>query len=126
MTKLHVNEGLTGRQLRAIPFLVASPTIEAGCKKANISRKIYYDWMANSEFRAELKRARDVAIEEALVSLKGAMNKAAEALINLLESTKTETLKRAVALDIINAGLKAVELSDMEERLEKIERRLQC
>jgi hypothetical protein len=121
MTKSDDSQGLSERQLKAIPFLVTSPTIEAGCKKANISRETYYLWLSNPAFKAELKKARSTAASEALDVIKGGMSKASAALVSLLENTKSEPLKRAVAIDILTMGMKAVEMTDFEERLSQIE-----
>lgn len=125
MTKSDDFQELSERQIKAIPFLVASPTIESGCRKAKISRETYYTWIADPTFKTELKKARDHVIDEAMSTIKGGMKKAAETLVRLLGKTKSETLKKAIAIDILSLGMKAVELSDIEERLTKIEAALE-
>jgi len=32
------NKALTDKQLRTIPYLLAAPSIEKGCKRANVSK----------------------------------------------------------------------------------------
>jgi len=124
VTESNINEdqGLTGKQINAIPHLIASKTLKEGCKKAMISRKTLYEWLKDPVFKEELRAQRDVIIEEAIEDLKGNLTKATETLINLLKDTDSDSLKRYVAKDIIDYVMKARELGDLEERLVKVER----
>ncbi len=122
MTKTDTSQGgLSDRQRKAIPFLVNSPTVDEGCKSAQISRETYYQWLSDPLFKDELKRARDQVIEEALNIMKANMTRAVNALVGLL-STKRPFLKRAVANDILGRVLKAKEIEDLERRIEALER----
>jgi hypothetical protein len=114
-------ENLSERQRKAIPHLVASPTMEAGRRNAKLSKNALYEWLKNPVFRQELSTQRDLVIAEALDTLKGSMTKATETLVGLLDAD-SDSLKRYVANDIINHVLKAKELQDLEERLEKLEK----
>ena len=124
MTESNIKEdqGLTGKQINAIPHLIASKTLKEGCKKARISRKTLYDWLKDPAFKEEFRSQRDVIIEEAIEDLKGNLTKATETLINLLKDTKSDSLKRYVAKDIIDYVIKSRELGEIEERLVKMER----
>lgn len=115
------SDNLTERQMKAIPFLVASATIEEGCKRAKISRETYYQWVSHPPFIEELRRQRDLVIGEAFGTLKANLTKAVDVLVGLLE-TKNENLKRFVANDILGHVLKAKELVEIEERLSAVER----
>ena len=44
---------LTARQLKAIPFVVSSPTYTEAIEKARVSRKTFYEWLKQPEFKAE-------------------------------------------------------------------------
>jgi hypothetical protein len=114
-------EELTERQRKTIPFLVASPTMEEGRRKAKLSKNALYEWLKTPVFRQELSAQRELVITEALDALKGHMTKATETLVGLLNAD-SDSLKRYVANDIINHVLKAKELQDLEGRLEKLER----
>ena len=123
MTKSDKNKGqnLTERQVKAIPHLVASSTYEKGCRKARISRNTFYEWLKDPVFKAELKRQRDTVIEEALETLKSSMTNAVKVLLDLLDTTKNEYLKRNVAKDIIGYVIKAKEIEDLDKRITEIE-----
>ena len=112
---------LSVRQRRAIPLLVASRTIVEGCKKAGITEKTYYEWVKTSVFQDALHKAQSNIIDDALGKLRGNINKAIDALVELLD-TDNDSLKRLVANDIIAHTLKMRELEDIEGRLETIER----
>jgi hypothetical protein len=121
-TKEDQEQKLTGKQVSAIPHLITSKTLKEGCKNAGISRKTLYQWLKDPVFKQEFRNQRDLIIEEALEDLKGNLTKATQTLIDLLDETDSEYLKRYVAKDIIEYVLKARELGDLEERLVKIER----
>ena len=123
MTKNYENQGmvLTERQIKAIPFFISAPTIEAGCKEAKISKNAFYEWLKNPIFKAELNRQRDFVVDEALDTLKNNMTEAVRTLVDLLASDSGH-LKRYVANDIINHVLKYRELKGIEERLAVIEK----
>jgi len=116
------DQELTDKQLKAVPHLIASKTLKEGCKKARISRKTLYQWLRDPTFKQEFRNRRDVIIEEALEDLKGNLTKATDALIDLLDTTDSDPLKRYIAKDIIDYVMKARELGDLEERLVKIEK----
>ena len=124
MTESNIKEDqeLTGKQINAIPHLIASKTLKEGCKKAGVSRKTLYEWLKDPVFKEELRAQRDVIIEEAIEDLRGNLTKATETLIDLLKNADSKALKRYVAKDIIDYVMKARELGDIEERLVKIER----
>ena len=122
MTKSDIKQELTDKQVKAIPHLITSKTLKAGCKKANISRQTLYEWLKEPIFKEEFRNQRDVIIEEGIENLRGSLTKATDALIDLLDKTDSDPLKRYVAKDIIDYVLKARELGALEERLVKIEK----
>ncbi len=121
-TKDDQDQGLTNKQLKAVPHLIASKTLKDGCKKARISRQTLYTWLQEPVFKEELRKRRDTIIDEALEDLKGNLTEATDTLIDLLQTTDSEPLKRYVAKDIIDYVMKARELGELEERLVRIER----
>ena len=114
---------LTDRQLKAIPFIVTSPTYTAGLEKARLNRTTFYKWLKQSDFKAELDRQREEVAIEAFGVLQQSLTKAVETLAGMLDS-KDDRLKRLTANDIINHVLKHKELAELEQRLAAIEDRL--
>jgi len=112
---------LTNRQLLAIGQIIASKTLEEACRKAKISKGTLYAWLKDEAFRAELKHQRDEVLREALNLLKYALSKAVENLIDLMDS-KQPYIKHRACKDIIEYSLKSIELENIEERLDKVEK----
>ena len=72
---------------------------------------------AIEEFKAALKKQRDLVIEDALEVLKRNITVAVDTLIGLLRTTESETLKRLICNDIINHTIKSKEIEDLEKRI---------
>jgi hypothetical protein len=115
---------LSRRQLKAIPFLIGSPTYTQGCEKAKINKTTLYKWLKNPEFRTELDRQRGEIVEAAFGMIAQNIEKAVSTLVGLLD-TGDDRVKRLTANDIVNHFLKRRELVDLEERIERIEERLE-
>jgi AcrR family transcriptional regulator len=117
------NKDLTANQKRVIPYLLAAPSIEEGCKRARVSKAAVYQWLKDEVFRQELKRQRDAIIERALDSLKANLAKAAETLVKHLTSTR-ENISIRAAERIIEFTQKSLEHEELERRIEALEARL--
>jgi len=112
---------LSHKQERVIVALLESRTIEEACRKAGISKALYYKWLnEHPDFAAGLKRRRDAVSSEALERLQRSLTVAVDVLVALLGSVN-ESVRRAVANDVISRYLKAKELGELEERLARIE-----
>jgi len=116
-------ETLTEKQLRAIPFLLAAPSIEEGCKRARVGKATVYGWLKEEAFREELRRQREEVVRGALDRLKAGVNRAVEKLLGLLESEK-EAIQARAAEDIIKFVQKAIEFEGLEKRIEALEDRI--
>jgi len=112
---------LSTRQIEALPFIAGAATHAEGCKRAGISRNTFYKWMREPTFKAEMMKRRDQIVTDALDILKSYTGKAVAALVALLK-TDNEGLRRQTANDIIGYVLKLKELSDIEGRLDTIEK----
>jgi len=89
---------LTPRQLKAIPFIVSSPTYTEGMQNAKVNRSTFYKWLKEPEFKVELDRQRDEVAAEAFGVLSQSLTKAVETLVALLDH-KDDRLKRLVSKD---------------------------
>lgn len=112
---------LTNRQIKAIANFLASSSIEETCRKSNISKATFYKWIKNKTFKDYLNQKRDEMIKSALDILKISLEKAVSTLIKLI-SSNNENIRRLASKDIIEHTLKSIELEDIEQRLEKVER----
>ena len=114
---------LSRRQLRAIPFLVSSPTYTQGCEKAKINKTTLYKWLKAPDFKAELDRQRDEIAAEAFGVLAQSLTRAVETLVGLLDN-KDDRIKRLTAKDVIDFIIRHQENEDLDKRLTEVEKRL--
>ncbi|MDR2539053.1 MAG: hypothetical protein LBC45_00230 [Chlamydiales bacterium] len=113
--------GLSERQLKALPFFMTSCSDIDACRKANISKQTYYEWLKNPHFKKELKHLRDLVIEDAVQQLKAHTSKAVNTLVKLLD-VDNHVLQRGVANGILTYVARYKEIQELEERIEAIER----
>jgi transposase-like protein len=116
-------KNLTPRQMDAIPHVVTASSIAEGCRSAGITRTTFYKWMREPSFKEEVARHRNKLVEDGMEILKGHFARAVEALVGLL-ATEAEGLRRQVAMDVIGHVLKLKEMTDIEGRLDAIEKTL--
>lgn len=112
---------LNNKQLKAIPILIASDTIEEAAQTIGIARTTLYSWMEKEEFNDAVKTARRKLLDKAMNKLINTSMKAVSTLESLLNAD-SEAVRRAAANDILAHALKHRELSEIEDRLESVEK----
>ena len=118
-----IKETLTDRQLRVIPFLLEAPSIEEGCKKAKVAKATLYGWLKEKAFKEELRNQREEVVKGALETLKANVGKATETLVKHLDSEK-ENISIRAAENIIEFTQKAIEVGELEKRIQALEERV--
>jgi len=114
------NGALTDKQRRVIPFLLAAPSIEEGCKRAKVSKATVYAWLKEDAFREKLRRQREEVVRGALETLKANTAKATETLVKLLDSDK-EGIQARAAEDVIEFAQRVIEHEELEKRVAALE-----
>ena len=112
---------LNNRQLLAIPHILSASTITEASKKAKVTTPTLYNWLKDETFKAELKRQRSEIVNTALNKLQASITGAVEELVKLTKAEREE-VRRLACNDIISHALKSIEIEDMEQRLDKVER----
>ena len=113
---------LSTNQRRAIEALLSKPTVRAAAKKAKLGEATLYRYLRDETFRAELSRRQDAVVAAVTAALCGRSGEAVETLSELLKGTDASPAVRArVALGILSQTRQAVELSDLAERVAKLE-----
>src|SRR5262245_58962904 len=115
------NSELSGRQLRVIPYLLAAPSIEEGCKRARVGKATVYGWLKQEEFRDEFYGRRKEIVELAIETLKANVSKAAQTHVKHLDSQK-ETISIRAAESIIEFAQRAIEVEELEQRIGALEK----
>lgn len=116
-------QNLTRNQSKAIPLILEAKSITEGVKKAGISKTTFYAWLKSPEFKAEFVRQRQELVDLALHELKTSLSEAVTVLRELLKA-EGEGVRLRTAQAIIENVLKSIELENIEQRLEVLERSL--
>ena len=113
-------KALTPRQVAALPYLVATPSIEEGARLADIGRRTLYRWMQDDQFRSRLGQLRAEAAELARTELRGLMLKSVVVLAESLEDDNPNIRLRAAQMTL-TTGLKIIDVESIERRLDLID-----
>lgn len=116
-------QNLTGNQSKAISQILEAKSITEGVKKAGISKTTFYAWLKNPVFKAEFVRQRQGLVDLALHELKTSLSEAVTVLRELLKA-EGEGVRLRTAQAILENVLKSIELENIEQRLEVLERSL--
>jgi len=112
---------LTRKQREAIPHLIGARSLEAGRKKAKLSKSTLYKWLQDETFKADLDRQREAIISEALDRLKASIGKAVEVLTGLMDAPE-KNIKIRACERVLEFFLKAKEIEEIEARLSELEK----
>ena len=104
----------------AILALLSEPTIAAAATKARISERTLLRWLAESSFQARYRAARRQVVEQAIAQLQQGTGEAVEALRRNLKCG-VPAAEIAAAKAVIDFSTKAIELTDLIERIEALE-----
>jgi len=111
---------LNSRQLKAIPILIGCNTIEDAARQTGISKNTLYAWMKQEDFEKAVFEARKKLFDKAMHKLMNVSMKAVNTLEKLLDA-ESEAVRRAAANDVLGHILKYQEISEIEDRLDKVE-----
>lgn len=103
MTK---SDGLSPKQMRALPFFCLEVNVEKACAQVGVSKQTFYQWMKQPVFRIKLKNMRYAIGNQSIELLKVEVKRAADTLIQLLGENNPPAVRRAAANDILNYVLK--------------------
>ena len=110
---------LTHRQITALPYLVASPTVTEGARLAGISRRTVHRWMEDDDFRVQFERFRDEALSLSQAELKGLTLKGTGVLAEMLEDPSSNIRLRA-AQTAIAMGVKINQQCNIQKQIEDL------
>jgi uncharacterized membrane protein (DUF106 family) len=103
--------------------LITEPTIKAAAQKVGITTPTLHKWLKLSEFKAAYREARREAVTVAIARLQQAAAEAVEALRAIMNDTsKPASARVSAARSILELAIKAIEIEDLEVRIEELER----
>jgi hypothetical protein len=111
------------RREQAIAALLAEPTLEAAATRAKVSVRTLKAWLRDDGFRKEYRECRRRLVEGAIGRIQAAAGKAVACLERNMDCGKPGDEIRA-SLGLLEHAVRGVEIADLAERLEHVERLL--
>jgi hypothetical protein len=119
-------EKRTRLQEKAIAALLTAPSVPAAAKKIKIGERTLWRWMKDEEdFKRAYTAARRELVRHAIVKVQAGMGKAVETLLSIMEDSEAPASSRvSAAKTMLEIGVKATEVDDLEKRIAEIEEML--
>ena len=114
---------LSGKQTRAIVALLTQPSMTAAAADAEISEVTLWRWQnTDPMFQRALRKARRHAVSQAIGTLQRAAGEAVAVLRQIAtDPEKPPSARVTAARTILEMAMKAVELEDLELRIQVLE-----
>jgi hypothetical protein len=105
----------------ALAALLSEPTVEAAAGKAGVSYRTLKRWLAEEEFCRRFREAQRLLLEQAVARMLALGGRGVDTLARNLDCGKPGAENRAAAL-LLTLGPRGLELADLAERVEALER----
>lgn len=114
---------MTEKQAKALVALLSNPTREKAAAAAGITSKTLRAYLQDAEFAEEYKKATSEMISEAADISKKTLSPAIGILYSIAKNAKENGQIRVSACrSLLEFGLKLVEIHDIMQRLERLEK----
>ena len=114
------NDGLSPRQLLALPYLANAPSVTEGARVDNVGRTTLYRWMNDPTFRAKLQRMRDQVVDLDLAELEALTFRSVHVLAEVLEDPNPALRLRAARI-ILQASAQAQGARELQRRVDVLD-----
>jgi len=114
---------ITARHEKVILALLRTPTIKEASQQSGVGERTIWRWLQDDTFQEAYMEARKEAFSRAVGLLQQALSEAILVLREMMNNPETRDSSRvSSARAILDIGLKARELDDLEERISKLEK----
>ncbi len=118
-----VEEKLTPKQERALVALLACGEIKEAAHVAGVNEATLWRWLQLPDFQTRYRAARRQLVETAIAQLQSDCTIAVRVLREVAEDQKAPASSRVTAAKtILEQSVAAVELMDLQGRLERLEK----
>ena len=118
-----ISPKLTPRKSRAIAALLEESTIQKAAASVGIGETTLHRWLSDEDFQTVYQGAKKRIVSHAISHLQNATGEAVEALIEVIRDKEKPPSTRVTASKVIlEFALKAIELEDLEARVNNIEK----
>lgn len=116
------NPNLEAKHDAVIAALLSTRTVREAAKKCSLSETTLYRLLQDADFKSKFRAARRELVEATTAQLQQDGADAAKALREIVNNKKAPASVRVSAARVIlEQGIKAVELVDLSERLDRLE-----
>ncbi len=116
-------ERVQRKQQAVIAALISHRTIEEAAKASNVGKTTLFRWFQDEAFQDSYRKARSEVVRHAIAQAQCSCSEAINVLREIMNSTASPASTRvSAAKTVIETAIKAVELEDIEQRLDEIER----
>jgi hypothetical protein len=120
-----VGEKLTPKQERALVALLDCGEIKKAAEIAEVGEVTLWRWLQSPDFQSRYRAARRQLVETAIAQLQSDCTVAARVLREVAEDREAPASSRvAAARTILEQSIGAIELIDLQERVEMLEKML--
>ncbi|MBI9083351.1 MAG: hypothetical protein JEZ11_07115 [Desulfobacterales bacterium] len=113
-------------QEKAIVALLSCPSVPSAAREAKVSQRTLYRWLDLGPFQRAYREARQKVVSHAVAAIQGAMSEATGTLRAVMKDSDAPASSRvAAARAVLDLGLRAVEIEDIEERVRAIENQIE-
>jgi len=117
--------GLTLKQQQAVNLLIGGRNAAQTARELDLHENTLYKWNKLPEFQDALKQAEREAMRAVSISLLGLAEKATDTLSGVMDKDSARDSSKVRAADIVLGRLlQTRELLELEERISKLEERL--
>ena len=110
------------KRQEAIAALLEFPTVREAAETVGIGEATLFRWMQNPEFQTGYREAKRRVVDEAVTRLQRSAGEASDTLRGIMLDTKTPASVRVSAVRaILDMAVRAVEIQELEARIEKLE-----
>lgn len=118
-------EKFTRKMDLAIGALLVHPTIGEAAKAAGVASPTLWRWLQREDFKKRYRQVRQEAVSQAVAQLQQVASDAVRTLQDVMKDPDaTASAKVSAARTVLEMSLEAVELEDLAERVEQLERQL--
>lgn len=127
MLKMSTQTGkVTRNQEKTIVALLSYPSVPAAAKVTGVSERTIYRWLDLDPFQEAYRAARKKVVSCAVSSIQSAMSEAVETLRSVMADADAPASSRvAAARAMLDLGLKSVEIEDLVERVDALEKQIE-
>jgi len=119
-------DNLTDKQLKFIDAYFKEQNIDNICKRLDITRATYYNYINDINVKQEINRLRHEMISNTTLFLQTCLNECSKELYNIIKDDATTPQTKINAINSVFANCnKLTEQVDILEKLNQIEQRLQ-